>query len=82
MRVWGGSSKVRIYNTQEKKLNPMTISEYFMGYAEKSKGYKFYCPSHNIRIMESKNAKFLEYDLVSGSDQFKNIVFDIDHTDS
>nr|CAN74164.1 hypothetical protein VITISV_026444 [Vitis vinifera] len=72
--------KVRIYNPQEKKLDPRTISGYFIRYAEKSKGYRFYCPSHSIRIVESRNAKFLEYDLVSGSDQFRNIVFDIDHT--
>ena len=32
--------------------------------------------------MESRNAKFLEYDLVSGSDQFGNIVSDIDHIES
>ncbi|RVW65457.1 Copia protein [Vitis vinifera] len=81
MRIWGCSSEVIIYNPQEKKLDPMTISGYFIGYAEKSKGYKFYCPSHNIRIVESRNAKFLEYDLVNGSDQFKNTVFDIDHTE-
>ena len=60
----------------------MTISEYFIGYAEKSKGYRFYCPSHNTRIVELRNAKFIEYDLVSGSDQFRNIVSDIDHTKS
>eukprot|EP00261_Vitis_vinifera_P037732 XP_019078975.1 PREDICTED: uncharacterized protein LOC109123503 [Vitis vinifera] len=82
MRVWGCSSEVRIYNPQEKKLDPRTISGYFIGYAEKSKGYRFYCPSHSIRIVESRNAKFLEYDLVSGSDQFRNIVSDIDHTES
>ncbi|KAL6324389.1 hypothetical protein AAG906_012993 [Vitis piasezkii] len=73
---------MRIYNPQEKKLDPRTISGYFIGYAEKSKGYRFYYPSHNIRIVESRNAKFLEYDLVSGSDQFRNIVSDIDHTKS
>ncbi|RVW59615.1 Retrovirus-related Pol polyprotein from transposon TNT 1-94 [Vitis vinifera] len=63
MRVWGCSSEVRIYNPQEKKLDPRTISGYFIGYAEKSKEYKFYCPSHNTRIVESRNAKFLEYNL-------------------
>ncbi|RVW47535.1 Retrovirus-related Pol polyprotein from transposon TNT 1-94 [Vitis vinifera] len=73
MRVWGCSSEVRIYNPQEKKLDPITISGYFIGYAEKSKGYRFYCPSHNTRIAESRNVKFLEYDLVNGSDQFRNI---------
>ncbi|RVW23780.1 Retrovirus-related Pol polyprotein from transposon TNT 1-94 [Vitis vinifera] len=82
MRVWGCSSEVRIYNPQEKKLDLRTISGYFIGYAEKSKGYRFYCPSHSTRIVESRNAKFLEYDLVSGSDQFRNIVSDIDHTKS
>ncbi|RVW57957.1 Retrovirus-related Pol polyprotein from transposon TNT 1-94 [Vitis vinifera] len=55
MHVWGCSSEVRIYNPQEKKLDPRTISGYFIGYAEKSKG---------------------------GSDQFRNIVSDIDHTES
>ncbi|KAJ9685151.1 hypothetical protein PVL29_017257 [Vitis rotundifolia] len=82
MRFWGCSSEVRIYNPQEKKLDPRTISGYFIGYAEKSKGYRFYCPSHSTRIVESRNAKFLEFDLVSGSDQFRNIVSDIDHTES
>ncbi|RVW50569.1 Retrovirus-related Pol polyprotein from transposon TNT 1-94 [Vitis vinifera] len=67
---------------KEKKLDPRTISGYFIGYVEKSKGYRFYCPSHSTRIVESRNAKFLEYDLVNGSDQFRNIVSDIDHTES
>ncbi|RVW84093.1 Retrovirus-related Pol polyprotein from transposon TNT 1-94 [Vitis vinifera] len=48
---------------KEKKLDPRTISGYLIGYAEKSKGYRFYCPSHITRIEESRNAKFLEYDL-------------------
>ncbi|RVX10568.1 hypothetical protein CK203_017063 [Vitis vinifera] len=82
MCVWGCSFEVRIYNPQENKLDPRTISGYFIGYAKKSKGYRFYCPSHNTRIMESRNAKFLEYDLISGSNQFRNIAFDIDHTES
>ena len=33
--VWGCPSKVRIYNLQEKKLYPRTISGHFIGYAEK-----------------------------------------------
>ncbi|KAL4271452.1 hypothetical protein GQ457_13G004180 [Hibiscus cannabinus] len=66
IRVWGCPSEVRIYNPQEKKLDPRTISGYFIGYAEKSKGYRFYCPSHSTRIVESRNAKFLENDSVSG----------------
>ena len=82
MSVWGCPSKVRIYNPQEKKLDPRTISGYFIGYAERSKGYRFYCLSHNTRIVESRNAKFLENDLISGSDQTRNIVSEKDHSES
>ncbi|RVW26317.1 Retrovirus-related Pol polyprotein from transposon TNT 1-94 [Vitis vinifera] len=78
----GCSSKVTINNSKEKKLDPRTISGYFIGYTERSKGYGFYYPTHNTRIVESRNAKFLEYDLISGSNQFGNIVSDIDHTES
>ncbi|KAL6321889.1 hypothetical protein AAG906_035595 [Vitis piasezkii] len=33
-----------------------------------SKGYRFYCPSHNTNIVESRNAKFLENDLINHID--------------
>ena len=79
IRVWGCPYEVRIYNPQEKKLDPRTISGYFIGYAERSKGYRFYCTSHITRIVESRNAKFLENDLISGSDQFHDIVSEKDH---
>ena len=82
MSVWGCPSKVRIYNPQEKKLDLRTISGYFIGYAERSKGYRFYCLSHNTRIVESRNAKFLENDLINGSDQTRNIVSEKDHSES
>ena len=82
MRVWGCPSEVRIYNPQEKKLDPRTISGYFIGYAERSKGYRFYCPSHNTKVVESRNAEFLENDLISGSDQTRNIVSEKDHSKS
>ncbi|RVW75565.1 Retrovirus-related Pol polyprotein from transposon TNT 1-94 [Vitis vinifera] len=48
----------------------------------KSKGYRFYCPSHSTRIVESRNAKFLENDLISGSDRFQDIVSEKDHIDA
>ncbi|RYE20619.1 MAG: hypothetical protein EOP45_10740, partial [Sphingobacteriaceae bacterium] len=82
IRIWGCPSEVRIYNPQEKKLDPRTISGYFIGYAEKSKGYRFYCPSHSTRIVESRNAKFLENDLISGSDQLHDSVSALDHNEA
>ena len=81
MCIWGCPFEVRIYNPQEKKLDPRTISGYFIGYDESSKGYKFYCPSHSTRIVESRNAMFFENDLISGSDQTRNIVSEKDHSD-
>ncbi|PKU82600.1 Retrovirus-related Pol polyprotein from transposon TNT 1-94 [Dendrobium catenatum] len=52
VRVWGCPCVVRIFNPQEKKLDPRTISEHFIGYVEKSKGYRFYYPSNCTRIVE------------------------------
>ena len=68
-------SKVRVYNLQEKKLDPRIISGYFIGYAEESKGYRFYCTSHSTRIVKSRNAKFIENDLISESNQSQDLVF-------
>jgi Reverse transcriptase (RNA-dependent DNA polymerase) len=68
-----------VYNPHERKLDPRTITAYFVGYAKKSKGYKFYCPSQTTRFVESRNAKFLENDLISGSDQSHDLVSDNDH---
>lgn len=82
MHVWGCPYEVRIYNLQEKKLDPRTISGYFVGYAERSKGYRFYCPSHTTRIVESRNVKFLENDLFSENDQFRDLVSRNDHIKS
>ncbi|RVW58749.1 hypothetical protein CK203_116857 [Vitis vinifera] len=48
----------------------------------KSKGYRFYCPSHSTRIVESRNAKFLKNDLISGSDRFQDVVCERDHIDA
>ncbi|RDX89578.1 hypothetical protein CR513_28683, partial [Mucuna pruriens] len=74
-----GWKPIRIYNPQEKKLNPRTISGYFIERDEKSKRYIFYCSTHRTRIVESKNAKFVKNNLISGSDQFQDIVNENNH---
>ena len=58
--VWGCPTEVRLYNPQEKKLDPRTVRYFFIGYPDHSKGYKFYNPTHGQRIVESLIAKFLE----------------------
>ncbi|GJV58830.1 retrovirus-related pol polyprotein from transposon TNT 1-94 [Tanacetum coccineum] len=57
--VWGCPAEARVYKPREKKLDTRTVSGYFIGYLEKSKGYKFYCPNNSSRIVEIGNAKFL-----------------------
>ena len=46
---------------------------------KKSKGYRFYCPSRATRIVKSQNVKFLENDVISKSDQPRNLVFEENH---
>ncbi|RVW93405.1 Retrovirus-related Pol polyprotein from transposon TNT 1-94 [Vitis vinifera] len=62
-------TEARIYNPHEKKLDSRTISGYFIGYPDKSKGCKFYCPNHSVRIVETDNARFLENGEISGSNE-------------
>ena len=76
LHVWGCPAEARIYNSQEKKLDSITISGYFIGYPEKSKGYRFYYPNHSTRIVKTKNARFLEDGEISGSEKSRKVSFD------
>ncbi|KAL0544331.1 hypothetical protein IC582_019444 [Cucumis melo] len=67
LHVWGCQAEVRICNPHEKKLDSRTTSGFFIGYPEKSKGYRFYCPNHSTRIVETGNVRFIENDIISGS---------------
>lgn len=73
LHIWGCPAEVRIYNPQEKKLDSRTNSGYSIGYPEKSKGYRFYCPNHSTRIVETENARFIENGEVSGSFEPRNV---------
>ncbi|RVW91696.1 hypothetical protein CK203_024165 [Vitis vinifera] len=48
------SEACQAYNPQSKKLDPKTISGFFVGYCIGSRGSRFYCPSHTTRIIELK----------------------------
>jgi hypothetical protein len=54
-------------------LDARTISGYFIGYPEKSKWYRFYCPNHSTRIVETGNARFIENGENSGSIDPQNV---------
>ena len=71
--------EVRPYNSQSKKLDPKTISGYFIDYCMGSRGSRFYCPSHTTRVIESDRAIYFEED-IGTSQESKEIVFK-EHTD-
>ena len=59
--VWGCPAEARPYKPNEKKLDFRTISSFFIGYSDRSRGYKFYDPIlktilrqgllHSLRIL-------------------------------
>ena len=58
--VWRCKVDVRPYNSQSKKLDPKTISGFFVGYCIGSRDSKFYCSSHTTRIIKSDSAVYFE----------------------
>lgn len=77
--VWGCPTEARPYKPNERKLDSRTVSCYFIGYSERSRGFKFYCPSINT-IIETDNVKFIEDVESSGSaQQPRNFEFEEEH---
>lgn len=66
-------TEVKIYNQLEKKLDSRTTNEYFIGYLEKSKRYRFYCPNHNTKIVEFENVRFIENGKINKSTELGNV---------
>jgi hypothetical protein len=58
LRVWGCPTEAKVYNPHIKKLDFKTVSCYFIGYLERSKDFRFYCPSHTTRIVETRHVIF------------------------
>ena len=59
IRVWGCPFEVRTYNPQEKKLDPRTISGYFIGYVKRSKGYRFIVHLTTLGLWNQEIRNFL-----------------------
>ena len=79
LHVWGCPAEARPYRPAERKLDARTVSCYFVGYSEKSRGFKFYNPS-NRSFFETGNAKFIEDIDYSGSNHIRSIVFEEEHS--
>ncbi|XP_022890106.1 uncharacterized protein LOC111405446 [Olea europaea var. sylvestris] len=59
IHIWGCSVEARLYKPNEKKLDAKTIICYFIGYSERSRGYKFYDPTTK-EIYKTGNARSIE----------------------
>ncbi|RVX05262.1 Retrovirus-related Pol polyprotein from transposon TNT 1-94 [Vitis vinifera] len=75
LHVWGCPTEARPYKPNEKKLDSRTVSCYFVGYSERSRGFKFYDPSSRS-FFETGNAKFIEDVELSGREPLRNVVFE------
>ncbi|KAJ9535448.1 hypothetical protein OSB04_un001427, partial [Centaurea solstitialis] len=75
LHVWGCPAEARAYNPHEWKLDSRTISCYFVGYPERSRGFKFYNPTTKS-FFEFGNARFLEDVEFGGEDKIRNVVFE------
>jgi hypothetical protein len=67
LRVWGCPAEAKVFNPNLGKLDPKTVSCHFIGYPERSKGYRFYCPDRQTKFVETRHAEFLEDVMIRGS---------------
>ena len=80
LHIWGCSAEARPCRPHEKKLDSRTVSCYFIGYSERSKGYKFYDPTTKS-IFETGNARFYEDVEFDGGDKDRDFSFEEEYVD-
>ena len=67
LSVWGSPAEAKVFNPNIGKLDPKTVSCHFIGYTEKSKGFRFYSPERYKKFVETRHAVFLEDEKMRGS---------------
>nr|KYP41105.1 Retrovirus-related Pol polyprotein from transposon TNT 1-94 [Cajanus cajan] len=75
LHIWGCPAEARPYRPHESKLESRTVSCYFVGYPERSRGYKFYNPTTRS-FFETGNARFLEDVEFGKEENIRNVVFE------
>jgi hypothetical protein len=65
--VWGSPAEAKVFNPNIAKLDSKTGSCFFIGYPEKSKGFRFYCPDRYTKFVETRQVVFLEDEMIRGS---------------
>jgi hypothetical protein len=67
LHVWDCPAEAKVFNPTQKNLDDRTVSCYFIGYLERSKGFRFYCPDRHTKFVETRHAMLLEDEMVRGS---------------
>ena len=67
LRVWGSPAEAKVFNPNIRKLDPKIVSYHFIGYPEKSKGFRFYCLDRHTKFVETRHVVFLEDEMMRGS---------------
>ena len=80
LHIWGCLAEARPYRPHEKKLDLRTVSCYFIGYSERSRGYKFYDPTTKS-IFETRNTRFFEDVEFDGGDKDRDFIFEEEYVD-
>jgi hypothetical protein len=65
--VWGCPAEAKVFNPNIGKLYSKTVSCHFIGYPERSKGYRFYYPDRHTKIVETRHVVFLEDNMIRES---------------
>jgi hypothetical protein len=66
LHVWGYPAEAKLFNLSIRKLDPKTVSYHFIGYPDKSKGFRFYYPDRYTKIVEMRHVVFLEDEVIRG----------------
>ena len=66
-RVWGSLAEAKVFNPNIAKLDPKTVSCHFIGYPDRSKGFRFYYPKRYTKFVETRHADFLEDEMMRGA---------------
>ena len=73
--VWGCPVEARLYKPNERKLDSRTVSNYFISYFERSRGYKFYDPKLKT-IFETGTTTFFKDIEFGGKNKVRDLVLE------
>ena len=67
LKVWGSPAEAKVFNPHIAKLDPKTVTCHFIGYPDRSKGYRFYYADRHTKFVETRQAVFLEDEMMRRS---------------